>query len=60
MGNMGTAVPDADCSFAFQTGTGPRTRENMEHDAEYGIAGAYFARYAAVLAVRAAVQGGGK
>jgi hypothetical protein len=56
MGRMDIVVPNADCSPDFQTGTSPRPRENMEHVVEYGIARAYFARYATVFAVRTAVQ----
>jgi len=60
MGHMGMTVPDADCSSDVQAGTSARARENMEHIAEYGTARAYLARYAAVFAVRTAVQGRGK
>jgi hypothetical protein len=57
---MDIAVPNADRSSALQAGTSPRTCENMEHVVEYGIAGAYFARNAAVLAVWTTIQGRGK
>ena len=60
MGHMGITVPDADCSFDVQARTSSRPRENMEHVAEYGIARAHLARYAAVSAVRTTVQSRGK
>ena len=54
------AVPHTNCAFALQAGTGARTCQNMEHVAKYGATRAHLAHYAAVLAVRTAVQGGGK
>jgi hypothetical protein len=53
------AVPHPDRSSAFQAGTGARPRKDREHAAKYGTSRACVAHYAAVLAVRTAVQGGG-
>ena len=54
------AVPHTDCAFTVQAGTSARECQDMEHVAKYGAAGSYLAHHAAVLAVRTAIQGGGK
>ena len=56
----GTAVPHTNRAFALQTGTGARPCQDMEHVAKYGATRPNLAHYAAVLAVRTAVQGGGR